>query len=128
MSKFCIQRVIGKAVVSQQFRAGLLNGSRAKLLREFDLTLGEFHELMQIQATTLEEFAAAVDQLIETSAAVASRSPERPDHAQPVHHTWDDRPWTTIPRRAAHPLRADEERIQTRLNDLINSSRLKIPA
>ena len=62
-----MNEIIGKAVISDRFRAGLLNGRRAELIRqpEFDLEPEEAMALMAIHADSLAEFAVAVEQLVE---------------------------------------------------------------
>ena len=58
--------LVGKAVISDEFRDGILNGRRDELIRSFDLEPEEVAEVMAIQANTLEEFAAAVEQIVES--------------------------------------------------------------
>ena len=76
MSTQNLQRLVGKAIISDTFRAGLLNGQRARLVSQFDLEPEEIKELMTIRAGTITEFAAAVEQIIAAheSAAADSRS------------------------------------------------------
>jgi hypothetical protein len=56
--------LVGKAVVSDQFRAGILNGRRAELISGFDLEPEETAGVMAIRAADLVEFAAAVESMI----------------------------------------------------------------
>jgi len=72
MSIRAIQTVVGKAVISESFRAGLLNGQRAELLREFDLEPREAAALLAIRAETLTDFAAQVEQLAGSHSAEPS--------------------------------------------------------
>ena len=67
MSLRGMNEIIGKAVISDRFRAGLLNGKRAELIRqpEFDLEPDEAMALMAIHAENLAEFAVAVEKLVE---------------------------------------------------------------
>ena len=67
MSLRGMNEIIGKAVISDRFRAGLLNGKRAELIRqpEFELEPDEAMALMAIHAENLAEFAVAVEQLVE---------------------------------------------------------------
>jgi hypothetical protein len=67
MSLRGLNEIIGKAVISDRFRAGLLNGKRAELIRqpEFDLEPDEAMALMAIHAENLAEFAVAVERLVE---------------------------------------------------------------
>ena len=52
-----LEELVGQAIIDHDFRAGLLNGKRARLLRRFDLSLEETQALMSIRADTLEAFA-----------------------------------------------------------------------
>jgi hypothetical protein len=67
MSLRGLNEIIGKAVISDRFRAGLLTGKRAELIRqpEFELEPEEAMALMAINAENLAEFAIAVEQLVE---------------------------------------------------------------
>ena len=67
MSLRGMNEIIGKAVISDRFRVGLLNGKRAELIRqpEFELEPDEAMALMAIHADSLAEFAVAVEQLVE---------------------------------------------------------------
>ncbi len=64
MSTRSLQILVGKAVVSDEFRIGILNGRRAELIRGFELEPEEIAGVMAIQAGTLAEFAAAVEQMV----------------------------------------------------------------
>ncbi len=66
MSTVSLNAIITKAVVSDRFRAGLLNGQKAILIRDFDLDPAEVSAIMSIHVGSLAEFAAAVDQLVQT--------------------------------------------------------------
>lgn len=63
MSKIALQKIVGKAVISDNFRAGLLNGRRAELIDGFDLEPHERNQILSIQAQTLAEFAAEIQQI-----------------------------------------------------------------
>ena len=52
-----LEEVVGQAIIDREFRAGLLHGKRAGLLKRFDLTPEEQHALMTIRAESLEAFA-----------------------------------------------------------------------
>ena len=80
MSLRGMNQIIGKAVISDRFRAGLLNDKRAELIRqpEFELDPEEAMALMAIQAENLAEFAVAVEQLVEQR---EQRPAERDDYA-----------------------------------------------
>ena len=66
MSLRGMNEIIGKAVISDRFRAGLLTGKRAELIRqpEFELEPEEAMALMAIHADNLAEFAVAVEQFV----------------------------------------------------------------
>jgi hypothetical protein len=66
MSTLSLNAIITKAVVSDRFRAGLLNGQRAVLIRDFDLDPAEVSAIMSIHVASLAEFAAVIDQLLQT--------------------------------------------------------------
>lgn len=61
-----LHEVVGKAAISDSFRAGLFNGQRAEMLRQFadKLDAEEQQALLNIQAEVLYEFAAAIELLI----------------------------------------------------------------
>ncbi len=67
MSTDGINRMLGEAVISDRFRTGLLNGQRAELVSDprFQLEADETAALLSIQAEDLQQFAAAVERLIE---------------------------------------------------------------
>lgn len=52
-----LEEVVGSAIIDRDFRAGLLNGKRARLLSQFDLSPEEHQVLMNIRAESLESFA-----------------------------------------------------------------------
>ena len=64
MSILSLQKMVGRAVVSDEFRAGILNGRKAELIRDLDLDPEETAQVMAIRASTLAEFAAAVEQIV----------------------------------------------------------------
>lgn len=83
MSIHDLQFMVGRAVISDKYRAGILNGHKAELIRELDLEPGESAQIMAIRANTLAEFAAEVDrivqaQLLSVPRAVNVRGPRRP--------------------------------------------------
>ena len=61
MSYESLQAVIGNAVVDQEFRKGLLNESRLRIISKFNLTPEETKAVMEIHADTLEHFAGQLD-------------------------------------------------------------------
>jgi hypothetical protein len=56
--------MVTRAVTSDQFRKGMINGRRADLIREYDLEPEEQAEIMAIQANTESEFYKAMDRII----------------------------------------------------------------
>ena len=66
--------MVGRAIVSDKYRAGILNGHKAELLRDLDLEPGESAQIMAIRANTLAEFAAEVDRIAQTQGTAASRA------------------------------------------------------
>jgi hypothetical protein len=68
-----LEEVVGHAIIDREFRAGLLNGKRARLLSQFDLTSEETQVLMSIHADSLEAFAGQLYRWIEAQQA---RSPQ----------------------------------------------------
>jgi hypothetical protein len=52
-----LEDVVGSAIIDRDFRVGLLNGKRARLLSQFDLSPEEHQVLMDIRAESLESFA-----------------------------------------------------------------------
>jgi hypothetical protein len=69
-----LEILVGKAVVSDQFRAGILNGRRAELLHEFDLEPDEASEVLAIQADTLAEFSAAIERIVHAREALRAHT------------------------------------------------------
>jgi hypothetical protein len=63
MSVRALEAIVGKAVVSERFRAGILNGQREELIRPFGLGPEETSAVMSIRANDLSEFALAIEQL-----------------------------------------------------------------
>lgn len=57
MSTSTLQVLIGTALTDTNFRHGLLNGSRRRLLQTFAFTSDEIETIMGIQADSLEQFA-----------------------------------------------------------------------
>ncbi len=52
-----LEEVIGHAIIDSEFLAGLLDGKRARLISQFDLTPEEQQAVMSIRAESLESFA-----------------------------------------------------------------------
>ncbi len=66
MSTKKLHRIVGKAIVSEKFREGILNGKRAELIQQFDLEAEEFGALMSIRASTLSDFARGITRILTT--------------------------------------------------------------
>src|SRR3990172_5322305 len=64
MSLRAMNVMVTRAVTSDQFRKGMINGRRAELIREYDLDPEEQAEIMAIQANTESEFYRAMDRII----------------------------------------------------------------
>jgi hypothetical protein len=62
-----LQAVIGTAVIDSTFRQDLLNGSRHRVIANFDLTREEVDAVMGIRADSLEQFAGQLDRWIATA-------------------------------------------------------------
>jgi hypothetical protein len=73
MSNLNLEVLVGRAVISKQFKAGLLNGHRAELIQEYNLEPEEIAVLMAIRADTVKEFAIAVEQFMANRQAAGSR-------------------------------------------------------
>ncbi len=67
-----LEDVVGSAIIDRDFRVGLLNGKRARLLSQFDLSPEEHQVLMDIRAESLESFAR---QLIWLGGITAGETP-----------------------------------------------------
>jgi hypothetical protein len=61
-----LEEVVGQAIIDREFCAGLLNGKRARLLSQFNLTPEEMQALMSIDANSLEAFAGQINNWIES--------------------------------------------------------------
>lgn len=59
-----LHRIVGKAIVSEKFRQGILNGKRAELIQQFNLEAEEFGAMMSIRANTLSDFARGVTTIL----------------------------------------------------------------
>jgi hypothetical protein len=79
VSTLGLNRIVGEAVISDQFRTGLLNGRRAELVRDprFQLEPDETAALLSIEADSLQDFAAAVEGFIDQRQKVPGSTTER---------------------------------------------------
>jgi hypothetical protein len=78
MSYNSLQAVIGNAVVDSEFRKGLLNGSRLRIISNFNLTPEETNVVMGIRADTLEHFAGQLDRWMTTQSEGKGEPPNLP--------------------------------------------------
>jgi hypothetical protein len=81
-----LNQLLGEAVVSDQFRAGLLNGRRAELVSDprFKLEPDETAALLSIEADNLQDFAVGVElYLNQRKAAQATSNHISSTHPQP---------------------------------------------
>ena len=65
MKHSALQNLVGRAIVDQNFRARLLNGSREQALAECKLSEAECNVVRGINAQSFEEFAEKLDEWIE---------------------------------------------------------------
>ena len=81
MSIMGLNQLLGEAVVSDQFRTGLLNGRRAELVTDprFKLEPDEAAALLSIEADNLQDFAVGVEHYLNQRKA----SQTTPSHSQP---------------------------------------------
>ena len=86
MTTSTLQVLIGNALTDRTFRAGLLNGSRRRILSSFALTTEEIETIMGIQADSLEQFAGALHERF----LAKEEEPETP----PVFRTYKHRPYS----------------------------------
>lgn len=64
--------LVGRAVVSDTFRAGLLSHQRASLLHEWNVTPEDAAKVMAIRAETLETFAQGICRILAEGGADAN--------------------------------------------------------
>jgi hypothetical protein len=74
MSIHGLQFMVGRAIISDEYRAGILNGQKAELIRDLDLEPSESAQVMAIRANTLAEFAAEVDRIVQAQLMATSRA------------------------------------------------------
>ncbi len=95
MSATAMHKLIGHAVVSERFCAGLLNGRRAELLERFEFAPDEVEALMAIEARELPTFAAAVERLVATSVPMTAMPKWLPSQVPPV--------WAMVEKASVRP-------------------------
>lgn len=86
MSIIGLNQLLGEAVVSDQFRSGLLNGRRAELVSDprFKLEPDEAAALLSIQADNLQDFAVGVElYLNQRKSSQVSQTSGHSSHTQP---------------------------------------------
>lgn len=76
MSTYGLNKLIGKACISNTFQADLMNGRRAELIQmpEFELEPDEARDLLAIKADTFADFAAAVEGLLDQRTSRPTRA------------------------------------------------------
>ncbi len=84
MSNTALQVLVGTALTNQRFCEGLLNGSRRRLLADFDLTDEEKQAVMTIDAASIQEFAARLCDWLEVTEATPSRASTAVIASQPL--------------------------------------------
>jgi hypothetical protein len=57
VSHEALQAIVGTALIDREFRQAMLNGLRATVIKQFDLSAEEREVVMSIEASTLEQFA-----------------------------------------------------------------------
>jgi hypothetical protein len=62
MSHRALQRIVGTAVTDPEFCVDLLNGKRQAILAAFDLSAEERSILLEIEASSLQEFASCLEE------------------------------------------------------------------
>jgi hypothetical protein len=60
-----LQLLVGKAGLDRTLCAGLLNGNRGQVISKFDLSAVEEEAVLAVEATSLQEFARALQDWIE---------------------------------------------------------------
>ncbi len=84
MSDVAIQRMICRAVVSEQYRDRLLGPDREEVLRASDLEMREREAFLAISAETIEEFAAGVERAMRGWRRRSKRKPSL--EGLPIHN------------------------------------------
>lgn len=69
-----LNRLVGEALVNERLCRDLLNGRRAELLSSIQLGPEQTAAVLSIQATTLQEFAQAVEQVMENHSMANAHS------------------------------------------------------
>ncbi|MGD1996600.1 MAG: hypothetical protein PVH62_07485 [Anaerolineae bacterium] len=90
MSQHTLQKLVGTAIVNQRFRRDFLNGGRQRLLAEFDLSPEERAAVLAIRADALKEFAAELENWLESH----RRSGMRSSHSKSQSAALADPGWT----------------------------------
>ncbi len=66
MSTHALYRIVGQAVIDDEFSERLLGAEREALLSGFDLSPAEHAAILTIRAETLADFAAKLEQFVLT--------------------------------------------------------------
>ena len=75
MSQMALQTLVGTALTDHEFRDDLLNGRRHTLLTKFDLTDEEREVILVIEAESIQEFAARLDEWLKAQESLISHPP-----------------------------------------------------
>ena len=75
MSQMALQTLVGTALIDPEFCNDLLNGRRHTLLTKFDLTDEEREVVLVIEAESIQEFAARLDEWLKTQESLTSHPP-----------------------------------------------------
>ncbi len=75
MSAQSLQAIIGNALIDDDFRKALLNGSRRRVLQSFELTGEEVEAIMKLPGDSLEQFAGELHELLLQSQGQREFSP-----------------------------------------------------
>jgi hypothetical protein len=89
-----LHKLVGRAVINRPFQAGILNGRRAELLRQYQLEPDEVAALLAVQASNVTEFAAAVEQIVITREAMLRRQPPASEGKRHGQQGELGRPWS----------------------------------
>ena len=75
MSQMALQTLVGTALTDREFCNDLLNGRRHTLLTKFDLTDEEREVVLVIEAESIQEFAARLDEWLKVQESLISHPP-----------------------------------------------------
>jgi hypothetical protein len=70
MSRLHVNAIVTRALLDDDFRAGLLNGQRRARLAAFDLSEQERNAILAIETHDLNQFIGQVDRWLQTPAGM----------------------------------------------------------